>query len=291
MRTSKHRGAILVMTLLIGSAITIVGVEIALFVMSSIRQSRTSDNSIRAFYAAESGVESIMHQVRKEDLTSFTTLRANRDSFDNASWKVEAYNPPAVVRGVLRDTIDELRRSLLSSGASVDISLYQRGAQGTYEAMANLKSLKITWDRETCSGQRPMIELTAVEFRAGMAINWNDPSTRLKKDIQSAPVRSGDVKTLYFNFVDNQGNAINKPMVVRIKAYFCNLEGVVFSLSDDLDGAGNRVGIPNYFYVNPKGSFASVTHDDVQTTFAAQEAHSGIFDFVLFSQEAIEKNE
>lgn len=279
------------MTLLIGSAITIVGVEIALFVLSSIRQSRISDNSIRAFYAAESGVESIMHQVRKEDLTSFAALRAKSDSFDNASWNVEAYNPPTTIRGVFRDMVDELRRSRLSAGQSVDMSLYQRGANQAYEAIANLKSLTVSWERETCSGQRPMVEVTAVEFRAGMSINWNDPSTRLKKDIQSAPARSPDVKTLHFNFVDGQGNAINKPMVVRVKFFFCDGDGVTFSLFDTLDGAGNRIGIPNYFYVNPMGRFASVMHDDVQTTFATQEAQSGIFDFVLFSQDAVEKNE
>ena len=97
------------------------------------------------------------------------------------------------------------------------------------------------------------------------------------------------IKQVYFNFVKDDGGPINKPMIVRVKAYFCDLTGVKLTLFKDLDGTGDQLDIPNYFYINPKGVYMGVTRDELKSSFAAYDAASGVFDFVLFSQEQVVK--
>ncbi len=277
------------MSLLIGSAITIVGVEIAMFVMSSIRQSRTIDHSIVAYYAAETGAEHLMHQVRKEGRTAFNDLRTTTGTFDDATWSVREYSEPDAITGVFRDSISELQRSTLRASDAVQASLYRKTNQDGYRALQGLKSMKVTWSSESCSAQRPSLEMTAVEFQEGATIRWDDQGTQLKKDIQSVPDQDTTIKTVYFNFTNELGNPINKPMVVRVKALYCDLSGATLSLFTDLDGAGNQMDIPNYFYINPKGVYKGVSREELKTTFASQDVASSVFDFVLFSQDQITK--
>ena len=277
------------MSLLIGSAITIVGVEIAMFVMSSIRQSRTIDHSIVAYYAAETGAEHIMHQVRKEGLTTFDDLRKKTDTFDEATWSVQEYHEPDTIVGVFRDSISELQRSTLRASDAVQASLYRNTQQNGYRAVQGLKSMKVLWSSESCPSQRPTFEMTALEFTDGGTILWDDPNTQLKKDIQSAPEQDAGVKQIFFNFTDEQGNPINKPMIVRVKVFYCDVAGLKLTLYTDLDGTGNQLDIPNYFYINPKGVYKGVSRDELKSTFADQDAASSVFDFVLFSQDQITK--
>lgn len=283
------------MSLLIGSAITIVGVEISMFVISSLRQSRTIDHSAVAYYAAETGAESLMHQVRKEDLTSFANLRKKTETIEGATWSVAEYIESDTVVGVFRDSAKELQRAALSASDSIQISLYKKDGQG-YTAIPDLKSLKVAWSTEACGEQRPSIELTAIEFSGGATIDWNSPNTQLKKDIQIAPVddpstelNEADSKEAYFNLVKDDGTLINKPMIVRIKGYFCDLSGVSLTLFSDLDGSGTQLDIPNYFYINPKGVFSGVARTELKSIFAADTAASSVFDFVVFSQDQIVK--
>ncbi len=278
---SQKKGAILVMSLLIGSAITIVGVEVAMFVVSSIKQSRTIDHSTVAYYAAESGVESVMHQVRKENKLTFADLRQKDGTLDGATW--------SVITGVFRDSITELQKAVLVANDSIQSSFYTKNGD-TYVAIQNLSSMKITWSSEKCTTQRPSIEMTAIEFVAGGGmINWNSKTTQLKKDIQVAPPDDATIKSLYFNFVNDDSTLINKPMIVRVKGLFCDLSGVKLTLFNGLDGGGDQLNIPNYFYINPKGVYAGATRDELKSTFAAQDAASSVFDFVLFSLEHILK--
>lgn len=291
----NRRGTILVMSLLIGSAITIVGVEVAMFVMSSIRQSRTIDHSTIAYYAAESGAENLMHQVRKEDLLAFGDLRKKTETIDGATWSVQEYNEPNAVTGVFRDSIKELQKAVVPANDSVQASFYKKN-NNSYKAIPSLKSMRIGWSSETCGAQRPSIEMTAIEFEEGPTVNWNSPNTQLKKDIQVAPDNDPNtpqdesaIKEVFFNFVQDDGTLIKKPMIVRVKAYFCDLSGVTLTLFSDLDGGGNQIDIPNYFYINPKGTYSGVTREELKSTFAADTAVASVFDFVLFSQEQVVK--
>jgi len=293
---SKKRGAILVMSLLIGSAITIVGVEVAMFVLSSIRQSRMIDRSTVAYYMAETGAESVMHQVRKEYLTSFSDLRKTADTIDQAAWSIQDYTPPAAIVGVFRDSITELVKATLAANDSIQASFYKKSTEQGYKPIPSLKSMRVAWSSESCGPERPSVEMTAIEFSEGQTISWNDPETQLKKDIQVAPPDDSDtpqdesaIKQVYFNFVKDDGGPINKPMIVRVKAYFCDLTGVKLTLFKDLDGTGDQLDIPNYFYINPKGVYMGVTRDELKSSFAAYDAASGVFDFVLFSQEQVVK--
>lgn len=291
----KHKGAILVMSLLIGSAITIVGVEVAMFVLSSIRQSRTIDHSTIAYYAAESGTENVMHQVRKENLLSFADLRKTTETIEGATWSIQEYQEPQAVVGVFRDSIDELQRATLRANDSFQASFYKKSGQA-YNAVPSLKSMKVAWSSEVCPGQRPSMEMTAVEFEAGATINWNSPATQLKKDIQvtllddpGTPQDESAIREVFFNFVKEDGSPINKPMVVRVKAFFCDLSGVKATLYKGLDGTGDQLNIPNYFYINPRGAYAGVSRDELKSTFAAHDAAASVFDFVLFSQDQVVK--
>lgn len=308
-----QRGSVLVMGIIIASGIVIIGIEFSVFVVNSIRQARNIDSTITAFYAAESGAESLMRQVRNGGLISdvnvypdpyYTCDRPTqkKGTVGSASWTVlkdtaSDSKDPAVIcsdttplqtgsGGRFDNVLESLKKPLILQDDSVEFSLYTQDATG-FQHVPNLSKLLITWEGETClANERPLIETNVVKW-PGDGLRWE--KANIKKDFQKA---EGILKkvTIELAALDGGDPVVKNPMIVRIKLFHCDVEGVEITLLNQTTPP-TPIPIPNYFTIQPLGSFRGVEYRDVSVTIPKKEAFSSIFDYTLYSEKDVVKND
>ncbi len=304
-----QRGSVLVMSIIIASGIVIVGIEFSVFVVNSIRQARNIDSTITAFYAAESGAESLMRQVRNGGLFSDTDPlystcdrpTQKKGTVGAASWTVlkdaaADSNNSAVVcadgsplytgsGGRFDNVLESLEKPLILQDDSVEFSLYIQDAVG-FQKVPNLSKLRISWTGETCPvNERPWIETNVVKWDGG-ALQWG--TATIKKDFQKTTDTSKEVIVDLAAIDGGPNNEVAHPMIVRAKVFYCDVKGVSITL---LNQDNTPISIPNYFTIRPLGSFRGVEYRDVSVTIPKKGAFSSIFDYTLYSEKAIVKDD
>lgn len=293
------RASVLVMTLIVASGIMIVSTEFAIFVVSTLRQARTIDHSIVASYAAESGLESGLFQISREKRTTLrkeksSTAKSTQTAFaefpEAMKWTLE--NPagdPSIIR--FANTIQELKKSLLKKNETIELGLYEQTQVGL-GGVGQLEALRIVSDAYTCpadapSDQKPWYEISVVVWNGG-AIDWN--TVAVKKEFLEP---SGITNQVILDFDDKGPEGLRKPMLVRIKPLFCDVVGMTATLHRDIgaDPSLAPLNIPNYFFLAPEGVYQSISQRPRAVIFPAKEAASGVFDYVLFSEEKVIKQQ
>ncbi len=292
-------GSVLVMTLIVASGIMIVSAEFALFVVSALRQARTIDHSVVASYAAESGLESGLFQIRREKRTTLRKEKSltDADTLDTLAefptgmkWTLE--NPagdPSIIR--FANTIQELKKSLLQKNETIELGLYEQTQVGL-GGVAQLEALKIVSDGYVCPSdaapdQKPWYDISIVLWSGG-SIDWN--TVAVTKEFLEP---SGATNQAILDF-DNKGpEGSRKPMLVRIKPLFCDVVGMTVTLHKDVaaDSTLTPLNIPNYFFLAPEGTYQAIFQRPRAIIFPAKEAASGIFDYVLFSEQKVIKQQ
>lgn len=280
MNKKKQRGAVLVMALVVTSGILILGSELVLFVLNSLQYGRSVDYSLVAQYAAESGVEDAMWQIRKEGRATLDTTRGTV-SLDNGEEKYgwsfldgEDLDPLK-----FSTSIDRIEKMFLAENASVQASLYAETAGGI-TGMTDMKFMKVFWENESCApiDQRPWIETSIVQWGSGNDIQWSE--AQVKKDFQQPSGTDRFIKVDFSSY-----DMVGKPMIVQVKTMFCDLSRFTITLHTADDTA---LVIPNYIIANPSGSYRRFKQNS-RAVFPRKESLSSMFDFVLFSEEPAQK--
>lgn len=276
----KQKGAVLIMALVITSGILILGSELVLFVLNSLQYGRSVDYSLVAQYAAESGVENAMWQIRKEGRPSLDTDRTKvslNDDEQNYGWSF--LNDTTIDSSKFSTSINRVEKMFLQENASVQVSLYTESVGGI-AGVQDMNFLKVSWESESCApdGQRPWIETNMVQ--------WADGSTteaQVKKDFQQ-PLDS-DKRFVVVNF--DSYDMAGEPVIVRVKTMFCDLSRFTLTLhKTEIDDM--VIPIPNYIVANPSGTYRRFQQNS-KVVFPQKNALSNMFDFVLFSEDPVQK--
>jgi hypothetical protein len=269
------QGSVLIMALLIGSGMAVIGIEFALFVASSIQQSRNTDQAMVSLYAAESGLESALYQVRQEEISQ---LRTASDNLSNtAAWTLQ----PQGAEPRFRTEVPYLARPHLKESESLIFDIYTNNGA---EAVAGLTQLDIEWkSKNGCSEQTsPRLSVSAIAWEQG-SIEWTTDTHVVVQEYTATGAKvSADFSKAPFQDPP-QSKVLGKPLVLQVRMLACNLENVTFTLRN---AAGNRLMIPNYFFIKPTGVYGS-RKEDILAIVPKRTTHSGLFDFVLFSEQEI----
>lgn len=274
------------MTLIITSGILVIGMEFSTLIASSIRLARNTDNALIARYASESAIESALHQLRKEELT---VLRENQGTVGSARWTFvqDAQNPLDPIK--FSPTIPWFEKHLVEKESVTQFSLYTSNENGTL-AIPNLKAMSISWQGidGSCAanpapdGTPPGIETSILKWNGG-AIDWS--SADMLKNYQQPQSTSTLQVTVDFEAIEE--GLSQKPMVVRVKPYFCDISGVKIAL---LDAENKTISIPNYFLLKPLG-IQNKIQQELTSIVPANGTLSDIFDFALFSESQVVKQD
>ncbi|MEK7122616.1 MAG: hypothetical protein AAB855_02045 [Patescibacteria group bacterium] len=297
MNDKRQKGNVLILAIILGSGMLVAAVEVSMFVVSTMRQARTLDRTLVAFYAAESGVENALHQVRKEGRT---TLRNDSLNSPETIYAIDGRDARWTFDGAdvvgspdadkFSSSVQKITKTLLGEHQSLDIHLWKRDGSGLEAQNNQFKTMIVRWQSQSCApGNTPWIETTGLTFAvSGGTVGWND--VPLKKDFQKPPDDTPNAVTVDLSAFLQSGERLSgKAMTLRVKPFFCALRGLEVSFPKK-DTPTELVSIPNYYLIRPTATFGGV-RKELQVIMPSHQSATGVFDYTLFSDEKIEKVE
>ena len=246
-------GSLLLMSILILSGIMTTASSVGIITIQSIKQSSLIDNGIHAFYAAESGVEDALYEIRKNESTVLS-LDGNTGPLSNSSrWS-----------RTVSSTIEE-RISDIAEDDFWQIDLYNADSSKS-ELTSPIKSLKLNWTGDGAE----WVEVQIIPW--GTDGNIGNPTEQLISSVSSGGA------------IVNLQNLTSILYRVRIKALYSDITGMTVKAYSAVDAGGSQVDVPGYVTVYSTGTFSRV-NQVVRAQMSHRAPLSGTFGYVLFSEE------
>jgi hypothetical protein len=288
-KIKNQRGIILILTMMVMSILLSVALGFAVFIVSDLRQAQQVDDSVLAYYAAESGFERTIYLFRKQGKEKIADLAAAdlQDSLagNRSSWTIANstdYEPIVF-------------RQRLSNGQSVKLYLLNRiNGSGEYNEGA-VKSIAVKWKKiGICHLQTTFTQLRPQLDDAGNIFNLVD-SSPISPDPAGGDKTDDDaVFWPCYSISDNDGKW-NSDYAVELKA-----------MGSDGDDCIDWLAIQGYSDDNCSSDAVSTTaisnltirsvgtHNNSSQEIVAQilpyAPGSGLLSFVLFSEQDITKS-
>lgn len=274
-KQKNNQGVILVLTLIIMSILLATAISFAVFIISDVKQAKSIDDSVSAYYAADAGIEKSLFQFRKLGIDSTSKLIAGELMDSNkASWNVTKSS----------DTQDVVIRQRLYNGQS--IKLFFLGRTSGSNAVTRIGG---TWKSGIGSNmQISFTQLTPQTSSDGKSIvYYTDQSQLLRSD-----------GTFCYEFKDafmGGPGRLSSPSdyVVEIKAlgiegdYIESLKVYAYNDPDDCLSSPISGAISNIAIVSEGQQNKSI--QKITAQIPPRDPVSGILSFVLFSEEDITK--
>lgn len=247
---SAPRGNILLWSMMIvGLTLTAV-VFLADFVISSLQQSKLSNNALKAYYLAEAGTEQALYQLRHINELGAVNLSANLDG-------------GRLVRS-------ELTENQLNVGRLAKDGVYQLDLVKP-ESEASLSRLEISG--QTASG---FLEIQAVGWTLGGVYSQLPLFSDLKGPTD---ITNGFSESL----AGSSGPDYYRR--VRLKALYDDVNNLAIT---GYDAGNNQVSLPARSVVSSQG-FYSNSSQKITFSMPRRAPLYGVFDYVIFSEEVLVK--
>jgi hypothetical protein len=240
--------------MLIMASVMIGSIGIGTLILDMLQQTRISDSSIMAYYAAESGVEQSIFNVRRTGRLpdSYPEIPGNL-LLNSGKWWTD-------VTGMT-----EIIYTNIDKNGFTEVDLFNPDAP----AMAtNIDYVEVTWS-DSCGGCSSL-HASVVSWLPGAQVAWTDQAARFENPFEFA----GGSATL------SLGPAPNKLYRLRLRAREATLENVVIRAYDSL---GNPQPLPGQITIDATGQYVDARRRLI-ATMPYGAPLSGIFDFVIFSE-------
>jgi hypothetical protein len=258
MNVRDQKGNVLLYAVLTIAAIFSTTLVVSRIVQSSIIQTRYINNSQAAYYAAESGAEKALYEIRK-----------NNNLLQEGSCEIG-------LQCDLEYSDEDIRELKLDLAENESVQLDLFNPNDNTDAYG-LESMGLRW---IGSG---WLEVSYVSWDPLSSFRWRNYSPGM--DISDLPVQ----KMLYSdNRVAINSFSSNKNYRVRIKALYQDAKDLTLSMHPSDNLTSRAMAVPNYLNWKFTGSF----QESNQILTIAMPRYSptvGLYDYVLFSEEIIQK--
>ncbi|MBU0648702.1 hypothetical protein KJ969_01165 [Patescibacteria group bacterium] len=257
MYAKDNKGTVLLLALLLMASIVITGVGMGHIIISELQQSILIDNSIIAYYSAESAIESALYQIRALD-TPLADLAADGSLENGAAWQLEWSSArPDITVNISQDKTYQL--DLFDPD---DLS-WQPG----------IEALRFAWEGPG------NLEVAYIGWEPKPAIAWPEQDY----EVVTPPIAPPSI--VY--------GALNSFMAyrIRLKAVDGDIDDLnITAWSTDVapPPPGTQVDLPTHITLEATGAFGKA-RQALSASVPRFNQLSGIFDFVLFSEEEIAK--
>lgn len=246
-------GATLLLALIILGGIVATSLTVGTVVVTRLRGVRAIDQSVLASYAAESGVEELLYEVRKEGKRA--SLDASRTLENGATWTSTVESTTRELFVTLEESSVEQLDLLPITGTITSVGV--RTLLITPEASSADAWLEVTWVPWLESGSSPAV--------GRVLFSPEELSGRKTVDLQSAPTGG-------------------TPIAYRIR--FRGLGGRVGTLAiraaSDIEGK-NEVDFPSRIRATVVGVMGGARYA-TRAEFLPWSPVAPVFDYVLFSE-------
>ena len=249
-------GSLLLMSILIMAGMVTGASSFAVITMQNLKQSISVDNGIRAYYAAESGVEDALFEIRKNE-TAITSMSSSGSLSNAGTWD----------RTIAKD-VQSLTKDI-DKNDFWEINLFD--ADSSLSSLSNpIKSIKLAWTG------------IGTEWVQVQIIPWSTSGTIGDPSEQVFPSASN---LAIVNLLDST-SALYR---VRIKALYSDISDMTVTAYSALNAAqGSQVNIPGFITLHATGEF-SRTNQVIRAQMPHKSPLGGNFGYVLFSEESLIK--
>ncbi|MDP1709399.1 MAG: hypothetical protein Q8L21_00735 [Candidatus Komeilibacteria bacterium] len=252
---TSEQGSLLLMSMLILSGIVTAAGTMGIVTLQNLRQSIAVDQGLVSFYAAESGVEDGLYELRKKE-TIAATLPLGGVLTNTASWS----------RSIVT-TADTLTKDI-DKNDFWEINIYN--PDDSLSPLSNpIKSVQITWTGD------------GAEWIEAEVDSWTTAGDLIEP-----------TKTL-FSHASNPGivnfqDAATIMYRLRLKALYGDAADMTVTAYSGLNAGGSVVPLPAQITLFSTGSFLR-TKQALRATMPQRSPLGGVFDYVLFSEDDLTK--
>jgi hypothetical protein len=254
--TNKHSwtsGSVLLFALLIMSSVVIGSIGIGTLIFDLLQQTRITDSSTLAFYAAESGIEQSLFNARRTGKIpdSYGELEANNLANITKWW------------GSATGTT-EIIYTEINENDFIEVDLYDPDAPAI---ATNIDHVEVIWS-DSCVGCS-VLRASVASWLPGAQITWTEDTARFDHPFE-----------FIGGFAELSLGPPTKLYKLRLRAKNNTLENVVIRAHDSLE---NVQSIPGRLTIDLIGQHLDVRRRLI-ATLPRSAPLSGIFDFVIFSE-------
>lgn len=259
-------GSALLLAMLVLSAVLVASSATSNLVLTEARQSFLLDRAVVAFYGAESGVERALYQARRKEYGAADLNNLSGSLPNNAEYLLIAENS------------EDALYPAISENESFQLDLYD---PGSFNELANpIKAVKLEW---------------AGEAGSWLEVNWTAWST--SGNLDNPQSRYLSVGSHIIQLYDATAYLYRMRLIAR-KADVNNLQITAYS---NIDPDANclppdppcQVPIPGRLAIKGIGEYPSNSSQASQQalliTMPVKSPLSGLYDYVLYSEEEIKK--
>jgi hypothetical protein len=238
------------------ASIVVTGVGMGHIIISELQQSILIDHAIIAYYAAESALESSLYQIRSLE-TPLTSLPLSGTLDNGATWELDwSYEQTDINTNIPENTTYQL--DLFDPD---DLSWFP-----------NIEALRFVWEG---SGK---LEIAYISWVPGASITWPQEDYYAE-----SPISFVSPAIVYTALDDLHAYRI------RLKAVDGDIDNLnITGWSDDGLLPGTQQPLPSHITLNARGSYGK-SRQAISATTPRFNQLSGIFDFVLFSEQQVTK--
>lgn len=273
----QQRGAVLLIALLIIAGLTAIGLGVSVIIFNGLRSAALVDHSITATYASEAGLEWSLEKLAegRADGLSLTAvmspvngIRSGQGSFatNGASWRTADSS----------DLTDELVADV-ATGNTVQLDLFNPLAE---TAVSGTEQIEVKAASGSGWAEVSWVAWDGQDFIPNSRTELINPTNLTSATvIDLVTIRDPELQALV-----TSGRQL-LAFRVKVKARFGDLNDITIKA---LNGSGAKVNIPNRAFLKSNGKSGDATIA-LTASIPWRLPTSPLFDFVVFSEESIEK--
>ncbi len=263
----QHRqGSILPLALIMTATILMAGIGIGSVVLQGSRLAQKTDESVGAYYMADSGVERQLYEIRKNNQTLDYVKTLDQTTPPTYPGAMKWVSTAALEANLFSKTFP-----LVTTSSFAQLDLFDPDHMNTPPGIGDII---VRWDASdpSCGGVSiPKLEASYASWDlSGGLPSWPTDSQFivLPRDTSMALEISSGLST-------------SKAYRLRLSFYDCNAKNV--TVSAYTAPGGSNVAIPGDITLSAEGTFGATTQK-IAVTMPKQDVLSGLFGYVLFSE-------
>ncbi len=256
MEKTKAAGNILPLSLIMMLIILMAGIGIGIVVLEGSRQSQSTDQSVTAYYMADSGVERQLYEVRKDNQSSDYVNGLSAPYFNGGRW---------VSTGALELPTSKTFDTIATSSFAVLDLFNPDDMTRTF----NINTMNLIWTNDPSCGATP----ARVEVGyAYWTIVGGVPQFPSDNDFFILPKNNTGSMTVPLD--------PNKLYRIRIRSYDCSARSLKATF---LNPSNAPVTYPGDLTLSAEGTYLKATQK-IAVTMPKLDVLSGVFGYVIFSE-------
>jgi len=262
--TSKLPGNIVAMALILTTTLMIAGIGIGIVALEISARAKDADNAVAAYYMANSGVEMQLYAIRKDNKTLSSVATASSSYPGGTKWI----------------STTGFEKSFLKTFATVPkeqfvfIDLFD---PDNIAATSSVSQVVISWDRDPTSCGAiitPDMEVGFSEWQfSGGGVTWPDASA----NYTILPFTTSPM-TIAAPTIDP-----TKAYRMRLRPFKCDAANVNIRMYNAM---GTALNYPGDITLGSEGTYGQTTQK-LTVSMPRQNILSGIFSYIVFSQDAL----